>query len=69
MKLTKKQDVNIIMGDFNAKIGRGRSSPTVGDFDLGVRNERGDRLVQFCRLFAVNLVVTNTFFRLREDYT
>jgi len=44
LKLTKKHDVNIIMGDFNAKIGRGRVEGLVGSYGLGERNERGDRL-------------------------
>lgn len=69
IKMTKKQDINIIMGDFNAKVGQGRSGLTVGNFGLGDRNPRGDRLVQFCQ--EENFVVINTFFELdpRKLYT
>ena len=38
-----KHDVVILMGDLNAKVGAGRVGEVVGDFGLGVRNERGDR--------------------------
>ena len=37
----KSQEIVIIMGDLNAKVGEGRSGKIVGDFGLGVRNERG----------------------------
>lgn len=45
VKNLKKHDVNIIMGDFNAKIGKGKVENIVGNFGLGLRNERGGRLV------------------------
>ena len=69
LKLTKPHEVNIVMGDFNAKIGRGSVDGVVGRYGLGVRNERGDRLVQFCQ--EEDLVATNTFFNLppRRLYT
>ena len=35
------------MGDLNAKVGEGRSGKIVGDFGLGVRNERGERFVEW----------------------
>lgn len=38
-----------IIGDFNAKIGKGSDGYIVGSIGLGDRNEKGDRLVQFCR--------------------
>lgn len=68
-KNLKKQDVTIIMGDFNAKIGRGEVGDIVGKFGLGARNERGDRLIQFCQ--EKNLTLTNTWFQLppRRLYT
>lgn len=48
------------MGDFNAKIGKREENATVGNYGLGERNEKGDRLVQFC---AENqLIVANIFF-------
>lgn len=65
----KKKDITILMGDLNAKVGQGREDRVVGDFGLGVRNERGDRFVEFCR--DNNLCIMNTFYKLpkRRLYT
>ena len=57
----KPGEVTVVMDDLNAKIGRGRSGNIVGDFGLGERNERGDRLVEWCS--GWDQVVLNTFFR------
>ena len=53
----------ILMGDFNAKVGKGHvdSNGVVGNFGFGHGNERGDRLVDFCWLN--NLIITNTKFK------
>lgn len=69
LKLTRKHDVNVIMGDFNAKIGKGRFENLVGPYGLGTRNERGDRLLEFCQ--EEHLTITNTWFQLppRRLYT
>lgn len=69
LKLTKKRDVTIVMGDYNAKIGEGGYQDYVGKFGLGQRNERGDRLLQFC--VEEDLVISNTLFKLpkRRLYT
>ncbi|XP_055385230.1 craniofacial development protein 2-like [Condylostylus longicornis] len=69
LKITKPHELNIIMGDFNAKIGRGESNEVIGKFGLGTRNDRGDRLVQFCQ--EIKFKVTNTWFHLppRRLYT
>lgn len=57
LKFTKKNDINIVMGDFSAKIGSERVENIAGDF--GNRNERGDRLLQFWR--EKEYVITNTW--------
>ena len=45
LELTPKRDVLFIMGDWNAKV-RSQETPGVtGKFDLGVRNEAGQRLI------------------------
>lgn len=68
-KKLKKHEINVIMGDFNAKVGKGRIENTVGGFGLGDRNERGERLIEFCQ--EKDLVIANTFYELppRRLYT
>ena len=45
LELTPKKDVLFIIGDWNAKVG---SQETPGKFGLGIRNEAGQRLLEFC---------------------
>jgi len=61
-----KQDVVILSGDFNAKIGE---RPPIGEFALGVRNDNGERLVQFAEMNG--LVAANAMRRQhpRHQYT
>uniref|UniRef100_A0A8D8QVD8 Craniofacial development protein 2 n=1 Tax=Cacopsylla melanoneura TaxID=428564 RepID=A0A8D8QVD8_9HEMI len=61
IKTLKKQDVLVIMGDFNAKIGKGRTSDFVGPFGLGERNDRGDNLEIFAETH--HLAIMNTWFK------
>ncbi|XP_022184225.1 uncharacterized protein LOC111043552 [Nilaparvata lugens] len=49
------------MGDFNSKVGEGKTSDAVGPFGLGERNKRGDSLELFASTH--DLVVTNTWFK------
>ena len=44
LELTPKKDVLFIIGDWNAKVG---SPETPGKFGLGIRNEAGQRLIEF----------------------
>uniref|UniRef100_A0A8D8SJ40 Craniofacial development protein 2 n=2 Tax=Cacopsylla melanoneura TaxID=428564 RepID=A0A8D8SJ40_9HEMI len=69
MRVTKGADVTIVLGDLNAKVGEGPSNECVGRFGLGERNDRGDRLLQFCQ--EKQMVITNTLFKLprRRLYT
>ena len=60
MKYLKSQDVKIVMGDFNAKVGSARKEDIVGPWGLGDRNERGERLIDWCRLNE--FMVSNTWF-------
>ncbi|GFS03866.1 craniofacial development protein 2-like [Elysia marginata] len=48
------------MGDFNAKVGEGRIDNIVGPYGLGDSNERGERLVDWCR--EKDMLVANTWF-------
>lgn len=63
------RDINIVLGDFNAKVGKGRCDKYIGEYGIGTRNERGDRLVQFCQ--EEGMIITNTFYKLpkRRLYT
>ena len=58
-------DIVIVMGDFNAKIGKGEQGEVVGTRGLGERNERGERLVEFC--ISNNLIVCNSWFEQKEN--
>ena len=49
LELTPKKDVLFIIGDWNAKV-RSQETPGVtGKFGLGVQNEAGQRLIEFCQ--------------------
>ena len=62
LELTPKKDVLFITRDWNAKVGS-QETPTVvtGKFGLGVQNEAGQRLIEFCQENA--LVIANTLFQ------
>ena len=49
-----------ITGDWNAKVGSQEITGVIGMFDLGVQNEAGQRLTEFCR--ENTLVIANTLF-------
>ena len=62
LELTPKKDVLFIIGDWNAKVGSQETPGVTGKFGLGIRDEAGQRLIEFCQENA--LVITN-----REDST
>ena len=49
LELTPKTDVLFITGDWNAKVGSQEISEVTGKFGLGVQNEEGQRLTEFCK--------------------
>ena len=61
LELTPKKDVLCIIGDWNAKVGRQETPGVTGKFGLGIRNEAGQRLIEFCQENA--LVIANTLFQ------
>ena len=61
LELTCKKDVLFIIGDWNAKVGSQETPGVTGKFGLGVRNEAGQRLIEFCQENA--LVIANTLFQ------
>ena len=68
-KSIKNSDITVVMGDFNAKVGKDKVEAVTGGFGLGERNSRGDRMVEFCQVR--DLMIANTFFKLpdRRLYT
>ena len=58
---TPKKHVLFIIGDWNAKVGSQETPGVTGKFGLGVRNEAGQRLVEFCQ--QNTLVIANTLFQ------
>ena len=71
LELKTKTDVLFIRGDWNAKVVKSRSQEILGvtgKFGLGVQNEAGQRLIEFCQentLVIANTLSNNT----GEDYT
>ena len=64
IELKPKTDILFIRGDWNAKLGKSKSQEipgVTGKFGLGIRNEAGQRLIEFCQEIA--LVIANTLFR------
>ena len=58
--------IPFIIGDWNAKVGSQETPGVTGKFGLGIRNEAGQRLIDFCQENA--LVIANTLFQnTRED--
>ena len=63
LELTPQKDVLFIIGDWNAKVGSQETPGVTSKFDLGMQNEAGQRVTEFCQENA--LVIANT----REDST
>ena len=61
LELTPKKDVFFFIGDWNAKVGSQEIPEVAGKFCLGVQNEAGQRLTQFCQDNA--LVMANILFQ------
>ena len=69
LELTPQKDVLFIIGDWNAKLGSQDIPGVTGKFGLGMQNEAGQRLREFCQENA--LVIANTLFQQhrRRHYT
>ena len=61
LELTPKKDILFIIEDWNSKVGTQEIRGVTGKFVLGVQNEAGQRLIEFCQENA--LVITNTLFQ------
>ena len=64
LELTPKKDVLFIIGDWNAKVGSQETPGVTGKFGLGVWNEAGQWLTEFCQ--ENTLVIANTLFQQHE---
>ena len=72
LELTPKKEALFTIGDWNAKVESQEIARVTGKFGLGVQNEAGQRLIEFCQ--ENTLVIANTLFqqhkrRLHMDIT
>ena len=61
LEQTHKKDVLFIIGDWNEKVASQETPGITGKFGLGVQNEAGQRLREFCQ--ENTLVIANTHFQ------
>ena len=61
LELTPKKYALFIIGDWNAKVGNQETPGVTGKFGLGVQNEAGQRLIEFCQ--ENTLAIANTLFQ------
>ena len=61
LEQTPKIDVLFIIGDWNANVGSQELPGVTGKFGLGVQNEAGQRVTEFCQENA--LVIANILFQ------
>ena len=60
VELTPQKDV-LFIGDWNAKVGSQETPGVTGKFGLGVQNEAGQRLIEFCQ--ENTLVIAKTLYQ------
>ena len=61
LELIPKNGVLFIIVDWNAKVGSEEIPGITGKFGLGIQNEAGQRLIEFCQ--ENKLVIPNTLFQ------
>ena len=61
LELTPKKHVHFSIWDWNAKVGSQETPGVTGKFGLGIQNEAGQRLIEFCQ--ENTLVIANSFFQ------
>ena len=61
LELTPQKYVLFIVGYWNAKVGSQETPGVTGKFGLGMQNEAGQRLIEFCQENA--LVIANPLFQ------
>ena len=65
LELTPPKSVFFIIGDWNGKVGSQETPGVTGKFSLGVQNEAGQRLTEFCQ--ENTLVIANTLFQQHKN--
>ena len=55
------REYTIILGDMNAVVGQKSDGMVLGDHGLGIKNERGRLLIEFCQ--RNKLCIMNTWFK------
>ena len=58
LEIIPPKNILSIIGDWNTKVGSQETPGVTGKFSLGMRNEAGQRLIEFCQENA--LVIANT---------
>ena len=61
LELTPPKDILFIIGNWKAKVGSQEAPGVTGKFGLGVQNETGQRLIEFCQ--ENTLVIANNLFQ------
>ena len=61
LELIPKKYVFFIIGEWNAKVGSHEIPGVTGKFGLGVQNEAGQKVVEFCQ--ENTLIIANIFFQ------
>ena len=69
LELTRKKDVLFIIADWNAKVGSQEIPGVTSKFGLGVQNEAGQRLTEFCQENALVIAITLFQHHKRRLYT
>ena len=60
LELTPKKDVLFIIRDWNAKVGSQEIPGVTGKVDLGIQNEAGQRLTEFCQENTLGIAVCSS---------
>ena len=58
LELTPKKDILFMIGDWNAKVGSQETSGVTGKFGLGIQNEVGQKLTEFCQENTLVIAIT-----------
>ena len=67
LELAPKKVVLFVRGGWNAKVGSQEIPGVTGKFGLGIQNEAGQRLIEFCK--DNTLVIANTLFQQYQEET